>query len=187
MSSNRAGSLLADGRVRCVPGAVSRCVVDGWVRSVAASAIWFVLVLLPCPVDACRAHLDRWRGQRFEKQGDYEEAAYCHRVGMDFFACMLQLWRGAVYDERGDEVYQQDLRIFGRPSRVYCAESASEGRWDSIFSYWYLFMREGAARDVDLSRMSAAQRARMEDRLRIYNEDIMDPYSGLGCDLDFVQ
>jgi len=150
--------------------------------------IFFASLLLPSLAYACRAHLDRWGGQRLEKKGEYEEAAYYHRVGMDFYACMFQLWKGNVYDERVDEIYRQYNRIFGPGwDGVYCGELGREDRWDDLVSYWFFFMREGAARNVDKGKLSAAQRTRTEDRLRIYNEDIMDPYNGLGCDMNFIQ
>ena len=150
--------------------------------------IFFTFLLQPYPAYACRAHLDRWGGQRLEKEEQYEEAAYYHRVGMDFYACMFQLWKGNVYDERVDEIYRQYNTIFGPGwDGVYCGQLAREDRWDDLVSYWFFFMREGAARNVDKGKLSAAQRARTEDRLRIYNEDIMHPYNGLGCDMNFIQ
>ena len=143
---------------------------------------FFSLSLLPHLSYACRAHLDRYGGYRLEKKRQYEEAAFYHRVGMDFYASMLQLWIGTVYDDRVDEICKQHDKYFSG-SRY----GRHEDRWDSIYNYWLFYMREGASRNVDQAKLSAMQRARMEDRLRIYNEDIMDPYNGMGCDMNFVQ
>jgi hypothetical protein len=144
--------------------------------------VFFFLSLLPHLAYACRAHLDRYGGYRLEKKGQYEEAAFYHRVGMDFYASMLQLWMGTVYDDRVDEICKQHDKYFSG-SRY----GRHEDRWDSIYNYWLFYMRDGAARNVDQAQLSAKQRARMEDRLRIYNEDIIDPYNGMGCDMNFVQ
>jgi hypothetical protein len=51
--------------------------------------------------------------------------------------------------------------------------------------YYYFFNREGTARSVEKGRFSRAQRERLEDRARIYIEDLMDPDHGFGGDFAF--
>jgi len=141
---------------------------------------------LPTAVYAVRAHYGRVLAPRLEKEGKYEDAAFYYREGLDFYAAMMQLWIGwGVYDTRCDEIYRTYVTIFGTDKGYHGAHN--EERWDPMSGggYGYFFNREGAARSLDEGRFSRAQRARLEDRARIYIEDLMDPDHGFGGDFAF--
>lgn len=138
------------------------------------------------PAYAVRAHYGRAIAPRLEREGQYEDAALYYREGLDFYAAMLQLWIGwGVYDTRGDEIYDQYVEIFGTDKGYRGAHN--EERWDPMGGggYYYFFNREGTARSVDKGQLSRAQREQLEDRVRIYMEDLMDPDHGFGGDFAF--
>lgn len=144
------------------------------------------ILMLPTAAYAVRAHYGRVLAPRLEKEGKYEDAAFYYREGLDFYAAMMQLWIGwGVYDTRGDEIYRTYDTIFGTDKGYRGAHN--EERWDPMGGggYYYFFNREGAARSVENGRFSRAQRARLEDRARIYMEDLMDPDHGFGGDFAF--
>ena len=121
-------------------------------------------------------------GPRLEKEGQYEEAAFYYRAGLGFYTAIMQLWIGTVYDERVDEIYQQYAEAFGEEG---WRSADYEERWDTMAAYLFFFNREGVARNVEKGNFSAAQRARLEDRIRIYIEDLIDPDNGFGGDFSF--
>jgi len=114
--------------------------------------------------------------------GKHEEAAFFFRAGLDFYASILQLWIGAVYDERVDEIYQQYAKAFGEEG---WRSANHEERWDTMAAYLFFFNQEGVARNVEKGNLSATQRARLEDRIRIYIEALIDPDNGFGGDFSF--
>lgn len=159
------------------------------IRNILATIAVLVTILsLPMSVYAVRAHYGRVIAPRLEKEGKYEDAALYYREGLDFYAAMLQLWIGwGVYDARGDEIYDQYVTIFGTDSGYRGAHN--EERWDPIGGggYYYFFNREGTARSIDKGDLSKAQRKRLEDRVRVYIEDLMDPDHGFGGDFAFMR
>jgi hypothetical protein len=161
-----------------------------WSRRVriilAVIAVLVKVFPLPMSAYAVRAHYGRGLAPRLEKEGKYEDAAFVYREGLDFYAAMLQLWIGwGVYDTRGDEIYDQYVEIFGTDKGYRGAHN--EERWDPMGGggYYYFFNREGTARSVDKGQLSRAQREQLEDRVRIYMEDLMDPDHGFGGDFAF--
>jgi hypothetical protein len=167
-----------------------RSLRPSWSRRVriilAVIAVLAMVFSLSIPAYAVRAHYGRVLAPRLEKEGKYEDAALYYREGLDFYAAMLQLWIGwGVYDTRGDEIYDQYVTIFGTDKGYRGAHN--EERWDPMGSggYYYFFNREGTARSVDKGQLSRAQRERLEDRARIYIEDLMDPDHGFGGDFAF--
>lgn len=144
----------------------------------------FLFAFLPCNlVHAVRANWGvRQMGPRLEKKGQHEEAAFYYRAGLDFYTSILQLWIGTVYDERVDEIYQQYAEAFGEDG---WRSADYEERWDTMKAYLFSFNRDGVARNVEKGNFSAEQRARLEDRTRIYIEDLMDPDNGFGGDFSF--
>lgn len=139
---------------------------------------------LPCVVYAVRANWGvRALGPRLERTGQHEEAAFYHRAALDFYTVIQQLWMDAVYDKRVDEIYRQYVSIFGTDKGFRGANH--EEHQDNAEACLVLFNREGAARNVAKGRFSAAQRARLEDRVRIYMEDLIDPDNGFGGDFSF--
>jgi len=142
------------------------------------------LLLSSCPVTyAVRANWGvRQVGPRLEKMGKHEEAAFYYRAGLDFYTAILQLWIGAVYDERVDEIYQQYAEAFGEEG---WRSADYEERWDTMAAYLFSFNQEGVARNVEKGNLSTAQRARLEDRMRVYIDDLIDPDNGFGGDFSF--
>ncbi len=149
-------------------------------------AVLAASLLFPVAAYAVRAHYGRVLAPRLEKEGKFADAALCYREGLDFYAAMLQLWIGwGAYDPRGDEIYEKYVDIFGTDGGYRGAHN--EERWDPMGrgGYYYFFNREGAARSVDKGCLSREQRAQLEDRVRIYTEDLMDPDHGFGGDFAF--
>ena len=167
-----------------------RSLRPSWSRRVriilAFIAVLGTVFSLSIPAYAVRAHYGMVLAPRLEKEGKYEDAALYYREGLDFYAAMLQLWIGwGVYDTRGDEIYDQYVTIFGTDKGYRGAHN--EERWDPMGSggYYYFFNREGAARSVEKGHLSRTQRERLEDRVRVYIEDLMDPDHGFGGDFAF--
>ena len=166
------------------PDRAARC---GRIRAV--QAVFAALVasfLFPVAAYAVRAHYGRELAPRLEKEGKFADAALYYREGLDFYAAMMQLWIGwGVYDPRGDEIYNTYVTIFGTDKDYRGAHN--EERWDPMGrgGYYYFFNREGAARSVENGRLSKEQRTQLEDRARIYIEDLMDPDHGFGGDFAF--
>jgi len=161
----------ARGRIRVVQAVVAALVAS---------------FLFPVAAYAVRAHYVRELAPRLEKEGKFADAAFYYREGLDFYAAMMQLWIGwGVYDPRADEIYDTYVTIFGTDKGFRGAHN--EERWDPMGrgGYYYFFNREGAARSVEKGRLSKEQRARLEDRARIYMEDLMDPDHGFGGDFAF--
>ena len=127
----------------------------------------------------------RMEGPRLEKASRYEDAALYYRGGLDFYAVIYQLWiESAVYDERADEIYRKGATIFGQNE---WRGADHEERWDTIGAYILFFNREGAARSVEKGKFSPSRRGRLEDRVRIYMEDLIDPDHGFGGDFSFAR
>ncbi len=124
----------------------------------------------------------RQMGPRLEEMGRHEEAAFYYRAGLDFYTSILQLWIGAVYDEQVDEIYRQYAEAFGEEG---WRSADYEERWDTMRAYLFFFNQDGVARNVEKGNFSAAQRTRIEDRMRIYIEDLIDPNNGFGGDFSF--
>ena len=153
-------------------------------RILVVSAAFLLISLLSVTAYAVRAHYGRVLAPRLEKEGKHENAAFYYREGLDFYASMLQLWIGwSVYDTRGDDIYHTYVDIFGGDKGFRGAHN--EERWDTMAGYYYFFNRDGTARNVRKGRLSRTQRARIEDRARIYIEDLMDPDHGFGGDFAF--
>ena len=155
-------------------------------RKMVATTIVLGGLLLPAAGHAVRANWGvRMVGPRLEKAKKFEEAACYYRMGLDFYAVVYQLWiDSAVYDERVDQVYQRGPAIFGKTA---WRGAANEERWDTFGAYIVLFNREGASRCVDNGRFTASQRSRLEERLRVYTEDLLDPDHGFGGDFSFAR
>jgi len=145
-----------------------------------------VLLILSAPVAyAVRANWGvRQKGPQMEKMGRHEEAAFYYRAALDFYAAMLQFWIGSVYDEGVDDIYQKYARPFGTKN---WRSAPYEERWDTMAAYLYLYNRDGASRNIEKGEFSSEQRARLEDRLRVYMEDLMDPDHGFGGDFAFAR
>jgi len=124
----------------------------------------------------------RQMGPRLEKRGEHEDAAFYYRAALDFYTSILQLWIGVPYDERVDEIYQQHAKPFGEKN---WRSAGHEERWDTMAAYLFFFNRDGATRNVEKGNLSPAQRAHLEDRMRIYIEDLINPDSGFGGDFSF--
>ena len=125
----------------------------------------------------------RQQGPRLEKMGHHEDAAFYYRAALDFWTTLQQLWMEAVYDPQVDDIYQRYIRIFGTDHGF---RGADHEEWQDNEEECLLFQnRDGAARNVEKGKFSAAARARLEDRLRVYIEDLMDPDHGFGGDFSF--
>ncbi len=146
----------------------------------------FMAILLLSSISTAYAVRANWgvrqMGPRMEKRGQHEEAAFYYRAALDFYTSMLQLWIGTVYDDQVDEIYQQYAEAFGEEG---WRSADHEERWDTMKAYLFRFNRDGASRNVEKGDFSAAQRARLEDRTRIYIEGLMDPDNGFGGDFSF--
>ena len=124
----------------------------------------------------------RQMGPRLEKRGEHEDAAFYYRAALDFYTSILQFWIGTVYDERVHEIYRQYAKPFGEEN---WRSAEHEEHWDTMAAYLFFFNRDGVTRNVEKGNLSPAQRARLEDRLRVYIEDLIDPDSGFGGDFSF--
>ena len=138
----------------------------------------------PLVAHAVRANWGvRQQGPRLEELGRHEEAAYCYRAALDFYTVIQQLWADAVYDARVDGIYRDYVKAFGTDKGY---RGAGHEEWQDTAEPCLLFYnRDGAARNVEKGKLSPRQRARLEDRVRIYIEDLMDPDHGFGGDFSF--
>ena len=157
----------------------------GLLFSVSISLV-FIVVFLICSVPVVHAVRANWGvrqlGPRMEKRGQHEEAAFYYRAGLDFYTSILQLWIGAVYDERVDQIYQQYAAAFGEEG---WRSADHEERWDTMKAYLFFFNRDGATRNIEAGNFTPGQRERLEHRLRIYIEDLINPDNGFGGDFSF--
>jgi len=154
-------------------------------RNAGLSLLFMALLLLMSPqfAHAVRANWGvRQMGPRLEKRGEHEDAAFYYRAALDFYTSILQLWIGTVYDERVHEIYRQYARPFGEEN---WRSAEHEEHWDTMAAYLFFFNRDGVTRNVEKGNLSPAQRAHLEDRLRVYIEDLIDPDSGFGGDFSF--
>lgn len=83
-------------------------------RNAGVFMVFMFFLLSSCPItSAVRANCGvRQIGPRLEEMGKHEEAAFYYHAGLDFYASILQLWIGEIYDERGDEIYRQYAEVF---------------------------------------------------------------------------
>ena len=156
-------------------------------RRIGLSLVSVVLLMLSL-VSVSHAVRANWgvrqMGPRLEKRGQHEEAAFYYRAGLDFYTAILQLWIGVVYEDGVDEIYQQHKEAFDAENWVGVDH---EERWDTIKAYLFRYNRDGASRNVEMGDLSAAQMTRLEDRMRIYIEDLINPDSGFGGDFSFAR
>jgi len=146
-----------------------------------------VAAVLAAGIPAAYAVRANWGVRRdgplLEQAGRHEEAAFYYRAALDFWSVIQQLWMEAVYDPRVDEIYRDYVRIFGTDGGY---RAADHEEWqDNEEGCLLFFNRDGAARNVEKGRLSPEARARLEDRLRVYIEDMIDPDYGFGGDFSF--
>jgi hypothetical protein len=157
----------------------------GLLCSLSISLVFMITILL-CSAPVVHAVRANWGvrqlGPRMEKRGQHEEAAFYYRAGLDFYTSILQLWIGAVYDNQVDEIYQQYAEAFGEEG---WRSADHEERWDTMKAYLFFFNRDGATRNIEMGNFTPEQRDRLEDRLRIYIEDLINPDNGFGGDFSF--